>query len=269
MRHSAPGFSTRARSGSNAGCTKRRLAWRAFGQGSGNSRNSRSRQASGRARISVRASSSQMRRLPGSGAVASPPSGTSRDSSEHSPLTNTSQAISPASGCAAAWASACSPPPNPTSSHSSAGRGAKADERIGRARRRRSAGAAALRPAGVPGAAAARGRGRGRTAGPAAASAAARLRRSAPERGFQRRHQIGLFPGEGAQLGIRLAAEMAVGRGRHVDRPVQVQVLADAARRQVHQLAQRLLQLRPRSRRTGCRAARHRPTAGATRRSHS
>ena len=32
-----------------AGCTKRRLAWRAFGQGSGNSRNSRSRQASGSA----------------------------------------------------------------------------------------------------------------------------------------------------------------------------------------------------------------------------
>ena len=53
------GFSTRASSGSSAGCTKRRLAWRAFGHGSGNSRNSRSRQASGSRRSSARASSVQ------------------------------------------------------------------------------------------------------------------------------------------------------------------------------------------------------------------
>ena len=76
--------------------------------------------------INVRASSSQMRRLAGKGASASPPSATSRDSSEQSPLTNTSQAISPTAGCVAAWASACSPPPNPTSSHNSDGRDAKA-----------------------------------------------------------------------------------------------------------------------------------------------
>ena len=54
--------------------------------------------ASGSSRSSVRASSVHRRRLPGSGAVASPPSGTRRDSSEQMPLSNTSQAISPASG---------------------------------------------------------------------------------------------------------------------------------------------------------------------------
>ena len=54
----------------------------------------------------------------GNAALASPPSGTRRESSEQMPFSNTSQAISPARGWAAACASACSPPPNPTSSQS-------------------------------------------------------------------------------------------------------------------------------------------------------
>ena len=47
--------------------------------------------------------------------------------------------------------------------------------------------------------------------------------------------EVGLLPGEAA-VRVRLAAEMAVGRGRGVDRLVEVEVLADAARRQVHDL---------------------------------
>ena len=54
----------------------------------------------------------------GNGASASWPSGTRADSSEQMPFSNTSQAISVASGCARTCARACSPPPKPTSSHS-------------------------------------------------------------------------------------------------------------------------------------------------------
>ena len=69
---SPPGFSTRASIGSSAGCTKRRLACRAFGQGSGNSRNSRSRHASGSARSSTRASSGPQPQIARQGRVGFP-----------------------------------------------------------------------------------------------------------------------------------------------------------------------------------------------------
>ena len=55
-RHCAPGFRTRATSGTRSGCTNRRLAWRIFGQGSGNSTKTRSRLASGSLVIRSRAS---------------------------------------------------------------------------------------------------------------------------------------------------------------------------------------------------------------------
>src|SRR5690606_32178369 len=46
-------------------------------------------------------------------------------------------------------------------------------------------------------------------------------------------------PGEAAVL-VRLAAEMAVGRGAFVDRAIELEMLADAAGRQAHQLLQHL-----------------------------
>ena len=55
--------------------------------------------------------------------------------------------------------------------------------------------------------------------------------------------RIGLFPGEAA-VRIGLAAEMAIGRGARIDRPVELQMLADAARLQAHQLRQHRRQLR-------------------------
>ena len=70
-RHSPPGRSTRATSGSSAGFTKRRLACRAFGQGSGNIRNSRSRQPSGSSPSRCRASSATAADCGGSAPVAS------------------------------------------------------------------------------------------------------------------------------------------------------------------------------------------------------
>ena len=53
--------------------------------------------------------------------------------------------------------------------------------------------------------------------------------------------QIGLFPGE--EIAVRLAAEMAIGGGAAIDRAAQVQMLADAKRREVHHLCQRALDL--------------------------
>src|SRR5690606_11065080 len=50
-------------------------------------------------------------------------------------------------------------------------------------------------------------------------------------------HQIGALPGEGA-ITAWLAAEMAIGGGLAVDRLVEVELLADAGRRQVHDLSQ-------------------------------
>src|SRR3546814_3462716 len=51
--------------------------------------------------------------------------------------------------------------------------------------------------------------------------------------------EIGLLPRETA-VRIRVTAEMAVGGGAGIDRPVQLQMRADAARRQVHGLADRV-----------------------------
>src|SRR4051794_18230783 len=61
-------------------------------------------------------------------------------------------------------------------------------------------------------------------------------------RALERFGEIGLFPGEAALI-VGGAAEMAVGRGAGVDRPVEVEMGADAARRQIHRFRHRLLEL--------------------------
>ena len=53
--------------------------------------------------------------------------------------------------------------------------------------------------------------------------------------------KIDLFPGEAA-LAVRHAAEMAISGGAGVDRPVEIEMLANAARRQIHHLQQNLLE---------------------------
>src|SRR5262249_29264876 len=60
-------------------------------------------------------------------------------------------------------------------------------------------------------------------------------------RAEQRIDQIGLFPGEAA-VGVGRTAEVAVRRGACIDRPIEAEMLADAARRQIHHLAERLLE---------------------------
>ena len=54
--------------------------------------------------------------------------------------------------------------------------------------------------------------------------------------------QIGLLPGEAA-VRFRRAAEMAVSGGARIDRLVEVEMLANAARREVHDLHQRAFEL--------------------------
>src|SRR5260370_28282822 len=55
------------------------------------------------------------------------------------------------------------------------------------------------------------------------------------------RREVGSLPGESAVL-FRRAAEMAVGRSAGIDRLVQPEMLANAARRKGHDLAERLFQ---------------------------
>src|SRR3954454_11654291 len=57
------------------------------------------------------------------------------------------------------------------------------------------------------------------------------------ESALQRIDEIELLPREAA-IGLRLAAEMAVGRGAHVDRLVEAEMGADAARREIEELLQ-------------------------------
>src|SRR3569623_1819638 len=59
---------------------------------------------------------------------------------------------------------------------------------------------------------------------------------------LERFDEIGLLPGEAA-LVVGRTAEMTVGRGTRVDRTVQVEMGADAARGQVHRLGGGLLEL--------------------------
>ncbi|EGE55812.1 hypothetical protein RHECNPAF_850048 [Rhizobium etli CNPAF512] len=59
---------------------------------------------------------------------------------------------------------------------------------------------------------------------------------------LQRLDEVGALPGERA-VAAGLAAEMAVGRGLGVDRLVEVEVTADARRRQIHVLADRRFDL--------------------------
>src|SRR6202011_1001711 len=54
-------------------------------------------------------------------------------------------------------------------------------------------------------------------------------------RALQRVGEVGLLPREPALI-VRRAAEMAVGRGSRVNRLVEIEMLADAARRQIHRL---------------------------------
>src|SRR5882757_90135 len=67
------------------------------------------------------------------------------------------------------------------------------------------------------------------------------LRRKS-ERALQRLDQIGLLPGEAAFI-VRRAAEVTIGRGAGVDRAVEIEMAADTARRQIHRLCRRLLEL--------------------------
>src|SRR3984893_4849840 len=55
--------------------------------------------------------------------------------------------------------------------------------------------------------------------------------------------EIGTFPGKAA-IGLRRAAEMAVGAGSCINRPVEAEMLADAAGRQVHHLVEQFFEPR-------------------------
>ena len=68
------------------------------------------------------------------------------------------------------------------------------------------------------------------------------VRRTLFHRTFNRCGEIGLLPGEAAIL-VRRAAEMTVGGGAPVDRPVELEGAADVGRRQAEQLRQDLLEL--------------------------
>src|SRR3569833_4296407 len=59
---------------------------------------------------------------------------------------------------------------------------------------------------------------------------------------LQRVDEIGLLPGEGA-VAAGLAAEMTIGRGLGIDRLVEAEMVADAVRREIDQLAEYLLEL--------------------------
>src|SRR4051794_22547461 len=54
--------------------------------------------------------------------------------------------------------------------------------------------------------------------------------------------EVGLLPGEPALI-VRRAAEMTVRRGARIDRLVEIEMLADAARGQVHGFGHDLLEL--------------------------
>src|SRR3954470_12496064 len=59
---------------------------------------------------------------------------------------------------------------------------------------------------------------------------------------LERLDQVGFLPGEAA-LVIGRTAEMAVGRGARVDRAIEIEMAADAARGEVHRLGGGLLEL--------------------------
>ena len=56
-----------------------------------------------------------------------------------------------------------------------------------------------------------------------------RSSRRLSDRALQLVDEIRLFPREAA-VGIRLAAEMAIGGGARIDRPIELEMLANAAR---------------------------------------
>src|SRR3981081_1210105 len=62
------------------------------------------------------------------------------------------------------------------------------------------------------------------------------------ESALQRIDEVELLPREAA-IGLRLAAEMTIGRGTHVDRLVEAEMGADAARREIEKLLQDVGQL--------------------------
>src|SRR5579859_1668558 len=59
---------------------------------------------------------------------------------------------------------------------------------------------------------------------------------------LQRFSEVRLLPGEAALI-VRRAAEMAVGRRAGIDRPIEVEMPADAARGQIHHFGHGLLEL--------------------------
>src|SRR3954466_13867058 len=62
------------------------------------------------------------------------------------------------------------------------------------------------------------------------------------DRALELLDEIGLLPGEAAFI-VGRTAEMTVGGGAGVDRAVEVEMAADAARRQIHRLGRRLPEL--------------------------
>src|SRR5689334_24745576 len=73
-------------------------------------------------------------------------------------------------------------------------------------------------------------------------SADARLNARALRQTLEVLHQDGLLPREAAIL-VGLAAEMAVGGGAGIDRLVEVEMLADAARLEIHHFSEALFEL--------------------------
>src|SRR6185437_3564627 len=68
------------------------------------------------------------------------------------------------------------------------------------------------------------------------------IKRPLPARPFDRIGEIGLLPGEAAVF-IGRAAEVAVGRGTAIDRPVELERAPDVGRRQPEDFRQHLLEL--------------------------
>src|ERR1700730_4464966 len=62
------------------------------------------------------------------------------------------------------------------------------------------------------------------------------------DRALQRFGEGGVLPGESALI-VGGAAEMAVGRGARIDRTIEVEMLANAARGEVHRFGHDLLEL--------------------------
>src|SRR5579859_8017502 len=150
------------------------------------------------------------------------------------PFKNTSAPISPISGWCSACQAACSPPPKPISSQYSF---LGSENRLA---------GSSLPPPSSGSGMASRGSSWSTRPCPVIRSFLPRRRpknrRTSGKRRLQAVDQIQLLPREAA-IGFRLAAEMAVSGGAGVDRLVEAEMGADAARGQIHQLLQHVGQL--------------------------